>query len=465
MDFSFELEQLEQGVRTPELIQKIISKHKERAEKMKLLYERYKTTSVPIFDRTLDDPMEVNNQVNNDFFSEIIDTKVGYFAGSPVSYLTENDDSGDGIIKEFGDRNRLADLDAEATKFAAICGYGARFIYIDTDGKERAANVNPWEAILLGEKGMDEPDYGLRYYKSFNEQGKEQLRVELCESGLITEYRGSISELKEFKKTNQPFSVCQMYGIMNNEELQGDGEKVLALIDAYDRAISDVNSEIEAFRLAYMAFYGVEAPSPEDEQSFAKTGTFYFRNDGQGGGQKAEFISKSLQDTAIENHLNRLHNNIYRFSQTPDMADEAFAGNSSGVAMKFKILALENKTAGFERKFKSSAIRMFEILQSSWAKRSIQIDPYTIEMKFTRTFPLDLLYEAQASAQLKGLVSEETRLSQLSFVANPAEEVMSMESESELYDLGGDDHGQVGSTSSRSTEKVKQERKKVTQAD
>lgn len=114
-DFTYELEQLEAGDRSPELVERIIGKHKERAAKMKELYERYKGDTVPIFYRVTDDPMEINSQLANDFYSKIIDTKVGYFSGNATSYVLEEEGQNK-LLQDFLVRNRISDVDAETTK-------------------------------------------------------------------------------------------------------------------------------------------------------------------------------------------------------------------------------------------------------------------------------------------------------------------------------------------------------------
>ncbi|WP_419182744.1 phage portal protein [Metabacillus fastidiosus] len=44
------------------------------------------------------------------------------------------------------------------------------------------------------------------------------------------------------------FEYNPLFGIANNKELKADAEKVLALIDAYDRTLSDASNEIEQYR-------------------------------------------------------------------------------------------------------------------------------------------------------------------------------------------------------------------------
>ena len=428
MDYQYELDTLRElkGAITPDLIKKLIEKHTPEAVKMKKLYDRYKQKDVPIQKRLLDDPMKVNNRIANDFMGEIVDTKVGFFAGKPVTYTYADDTrSINDTIQEFNARNRLADLDAEVTKWATITGYGARLLYVDLMGEARATNIPSWEVIFLGELGIDEPEYALRYY-TFETDGAEKVRAEFYDGTQYTTFEGtdatSLQPIDAAK--DHGFEKCPLIGFMNNEELLGDANKVLDDIDAYDRVMSDVNSEIEAFRSAYLALYGVTPPPEGEEESFALAGTLYLND-----GQEAKFVTKTIQDTAVENHLDRLHATIYRASGTPDLTSEGFASQSSGIAIRLKMTALENKAATFERKFKSATLRMWEVLADYYRVKRVVIDPYKVEMKFTRNLPIDWLYEAQVQRDLQGVIPTEERLKLFSGIDNPSLVAQALEEE------------------------------------
>jgi SPP1 family phage portal protein len=255
------------------------------------------------------------------------------------------------------------------------------------------------------------------------------------------------------------FDGIPFIAFINNEERQGDCEKVLALIDAYDRSLSDVNSEIEAFRLAYMLFYGF-VPDQETMELAKQTGAFGI--DHPEDGSKIEFLTKDMNNTIIENHLDRLEKNILRFAKSVNFGDEQFAGNISGVAMKFKMFALESKCIIAERKFTAALRQQFKILASAWVKKGMSINYTDIWFQFKRNFPLNLLDEAQTSATLKGLVGEQTRLSQLSFVDDVQWEIDEMSKEVLELDsmiggftgdpTGGSDAGGTDTSRTRSRE-------------
>lgn len=457
-----EIRQIRDGGISPELIKVILVKFEQKRIFMLRNYERYKASlaGVPVLTRLVDQLQGINNRINNDFFSEIVDIKTGYFAGNPVSYNYDKNAQGyqeatDGIYK-FGQRNNISDLDGEATKLAAICGYCPRMMYLESDNTDRAVerviNLFPWEAVILSDTSMSEPVYALRVYEVTDPGRKSKRVIEFYDDAECVVFRENSKNRFDpdpSHPANGPhnFGACPVWGIPNNEELQGDADKVLALIDAYDRTVSDANSEIEAFRSAYMGFEGGDI----DEETLKLAQQMGAFSVPEGG--KIYWITKNIQDGFIENHLNRLHDSIYRFSKTPDLADQAFSGNASGVALKFKLFALESKCTTFERKFNSAAMHMFRLWTAMMqVKGRGTFDPLNVFMEYKRNFPLDLLHEAEIQATLKGFVSEQTRLSLAGFIDDPEYEIKMMEQEALMnpipnLDTGGDLNGQNNQTS------------------
>lgn len=424
-DYTAEIEAIENGGITDELLRRIIDRHRYNAECNKTLIDRYEALEdgVPIFARNPrfgDTPDVINHKINNDFFSEIVDFKTGYFAGNPIGYsysdtdesLEDTGDVGDTeaeqqaardaaskVVTDFVTRSNMFDIDMECTKFASICGYSGRLFYIDPDGDERVMVVPPNECIILSKtRDITQPTYGVRYFTVKDIHDNEIVKAEFYDNDHIYYATGSaVSNLTIGDKQDNLFGCCPLQGIPNNREMQGDAEKVLALIDAYDRAISDANNESEAFANAYMVFENIHL-SKEEAEAVQKAGAIEITTGPNGG--KVYFLTKQINDGFIEHHLDRLEENIYRFSKTPNMGDESF-GTASGISLKFKLTGLETKCGMFEAKMISAGTYMFKLLASVWAKKQLKIDPLQCVMSFKRNFPLDLLSEAQAVQALK----------------------------------------------------------------
>jgi len=436
----------------------LILEYKPKHEKMISNYQRYKASSapdgVPVFTRKFTDTNKINRQLNNPFDVDIIDVKLGYMLGNPIiygydreKYTVDNvfDDKKYklefGAIDEFNLANDSEDIDGETLKKASICGYAARLLYINQDGQARIMNVNPWECVFISDGSLNEAQYAMRYYDMID-NGKKRVYVEWYDEKNIYYYISAedvANSTKESKlrfipydkngKESQPhmFTGIPLIQFVNNEERQGDCDKVYSEIDAYDRTISDVNSEIEQFRLAYVALFGLN-PTDEMIEQAKKTGFFGFPDKESG----MEFVTKDLNDVAIENHLNRLEDNIYRFAKSVNFEDEAFGGNVSGIAMKFKMFGLESKCVISERKFTAALRTQYKILATAMKAKGANIDYLNMTFTWTRNFPLNLLDEADTTLKLKGLVSERTRLGLLSFIDDPEKEIKQMELEDAL---------------------------------
>jgi SPP1 family phage portal protein len=112
------------------------------------------------------------------------------------------------------------------------------------------------------------------------------------------------------------------------------------------------------------------------------------------------------------------------------MSDESFSGSTmSGEARKWKLLGLESRAGTRERKFSAALREQFALLANIWALRGIAITADMISYQFDRNIPIELSSEAKTTLDLKGMVSEQTRLSLLSFVDDPKQEQADMESE------------------------------------
>ena len=451
------LKLIERNAPMQDIIKHTIAGHAAERERQQRLYDRYTGARLPIDERTMPSYAKIDNRLNNDFVGDIVDTKVGYFAGKPIGYVLDVEEYRDADgnldraryerdylpIQDFNIRNTIEDLDSESAKWAAVCGVCFRYYYIDLNGDARAMNVPPWEVVFIYDQSIDEPQYVMRYYDMEEITGMittTYTRVEWYDGENITFYtlRGGVYELDRTEPVNPKphlFSGVPWAAFLNNDEKLSDAEKVLSLIDGYDRTLSDVNSEIEQFRLSYMAFYGSE-PDPATIDSARQTGAF-----GMPGDSKIEFVTKNMNDTAVENHLDRLETNIRLFAKTVNFTDENFSVNASGIAMKYKMFGLESKCITTENKFRKALRRQYQLLVDIWrAQFAGNLDYLDIYFEFKRNFPLNLEDEAKSTAALKGLVSDRTRLGLLSFVNDVDWEMQQMDAEQGVsLELGDDD--------------------------
>ena len=417
------IEKIKSNGITAEIINKVVERNISKLNYVKSKYERYKGVEVPIFKQKpirlgdfetgnnvyrIDD--KIQNSVANSYDSDIVDTKVGYMYGVPIVYGYDQEDANlKEKLKNFNLRNLSEDLDSELGKLATICGYAARLCYIDLEGNERIKNIKPWETIFFGDD-ISEPVYAMRYVTDKD----NNVKCEFYDEQNVYYFEGQNYSVKYIGQQPHMFEYVPLFGVKNNDELMGDSEKVYTLIDAYDKILSGAVSEIEAGRLAYLVLKGMGADSETLEQ-LKKTGVFELIDERM----DIKYLTKDVNDGMIMNVLAILDANISKFAKTVNFSDEAFGGNSSGVAIRYKLMALENKSIVAERKFKSALMYQFKVLFTAWKHREFHLNNESyLDMffTFTRNIPVNRLEEAQILTMLQGVVSEETRLSQSTLI-------------------------------------------------
>lgn len=422
-----------------EVLKDLIDSHlRDEVPRLTELYNYYKGKH-KILDRKLPDPTKPNNKLVNNFYGQIIDDIVGYFLGIPIIIQHNTDDEIQEQLDIIFQENDKDDLLMEIGKEMSIKGRSALLVYQDEESNTKLAHIPAEEVIFIYDTSKtDELRYAIRVYEleQVNSTGEtEKIRyAEVYDKYSITYYIEEEGEfiLDDGRPNPVPhiFEDVPIVPFVNNKEEMGDFEKIITLVDDYDKIISDASNEQEAFRNAYLVLINMIADT-ELVERLKQEGILSLDEDGD-----AKFLTKNIQTDALENHLNRLEENIYRFAQTPNLSDEKFAHNLSGVAIKFKLFSLENKCIIKERKMMKSIKKVLKLLAKPikviTGKDLKLID---IGIKFTRNVPNNLLEVSQVVMNLNGLVDKHTLLSLLPFVDDPDVVLDLLQKEEEWYNF------------------------------
>jgi SPP1 family phage portal protein len=194
-----------------------------------------------------------------------------------------------------------------------------------------------------------------------------------------------------------------------------DLERAETLVNDYDKVLSDVSNEFEAFRNAYLMLKNLVA-GKDSLEKLKTEGILEVMDNGD-----AKFLTKQIQTEALENHLNRLKESIYTFSQVPNLSDENFAGNLSGVAIRFKLFGLETKCIIKEQKGKTAIRNLFRVISAPVrVLTGHNPDVINLEIEFTRNVPNNITELVDTVTKLEGKVDKETLLALLPFIDDPA---------------------------------------------
>ena len=439
------------AVLTPEIIKKLVEQHKSTVVPRLTKLENYYKGHTDILKRQMADATKPNNKIINPFANYITDMFVGYFMGEPVSYKS-NDKNALEELQLIFNYNDEQDENAELANNASIYGVAYEMCYVDKDGMVRFKNINPKELILIYDNTIEnELLYAIRYYDDkdiFTEQ--EYTVIEVYSREDIKTYRNILVQGDFVLIDEEPhfFGLVPFAEYKNNSDEIGDFELVISLIDAYDKLISDSLNDFEYFCDAYLGLYGMTAE--EEDIMMMKENRVLLMDEGA----KAEWITKNVNDTQMENLKTRLEKDIHKFSKCPNLSDENFVGNSSGVAMAYKNMGTENITSVKERKFKRGLQRRIELIAAITALKSSAFDWRAIEIVFTRNLPVNTAELVDIASKLKGIVSDETIISQLPFVEDVQVELEKLAEQKEanpfysemnpiINDALGEENGEV----------------------
>nr|DAN56591.1 MAG TPA: PORTAL PROTEIN [Caudoviricetes sp.] len=414
---------------------KLVNKHKGELSRLLKLKEMYENRN-SIKKRYQPDLSKPNNKVSHPYADYIVNSIVGYFMGKPVTYsFNENQE----ITTLFDDLYKYNDESAENTQLAtdaSIYGVACELLYLDKELNPRFKAISPLESIAIYDTSVEENLIGfIRHWKAEDVDNRDIDYVEYYNEKKIIKFTtndNSVLEEQEHFWGDVPVVVVE-----NNKDLCSDFDKVVDLIDALDKVVSDTANDFEMFTNAIMVVQGVKL----DKEVFEKLKEMRLMNLVSDSEKNtiidAKYLYKDLPDTALENYKNRLVDDIHKFSAVPNMSDENFANNLSGVSMQFKLSSLEFKCATKESYFRKALLRRIELIcnvLSLLGKLNIKTDEIikSVDIRFTRNTINNNDELVTRALQLSTILSKETLLENLlPFIPSVEEELERLNKEKE----------------------------------
>lgn len=375
-----------------------------------------------------------NNKVVVNHASYIANISSGYLAGNPVSYKSSQN------IEPLTDMLKRADAPTQDSDLAldlSIFGRAFELTYMTNDDvpEPRLAKIDPRSAfVVYDDTVLHEPVFGVIYCPAFDDNGK--LTGYICTlytDTHKTDFRLSANFMICTDRINfpqeHPFGAVPLNEIYNNPDCQGDFEQVISLIDAYDLLMSDRVNDKEQFVNALLMLKGATLGDEDEERSdnyenIKRFGMLELPAEGE-----AAYLTRQFDESSVEILRNALKKDIHTISNVPDMSDDNFGGNVSGVAMAYKLLGFELMTKTKERFFKEGLRYRLKCFNSILLIRGGSVDINGIDITMTRSLPANNAELAGMVSDLSGMVSSETLLSQLPFVDDPSKELERLKSE------------------------------------
>lgn len=445
---------------TPELILRLIQKHKLEAVPRLRKLRRYYEGEHDILKRTFADDSKPNIKIVNNFCRMISDVTQGYFTGHPVTYTSQNDNYLM-HLEDIYNVNIESNQNSLLSKDMSIFGVGFELLYMDDESEIRMTTLPVEEVIMIYNINVKrEPLAAIRYYtiKDYLDPSYTELHVEVYtdkEVLNLVDVGGSLvltSRLEHF------FGICPVIPYCNNDEELGDFEGIMSLQDAYNEAVSDQANDFAYMADSYLVIVGAEDTEDSEFLNMKRNRMLILPENGE-----ADWLVKKTDNQTVESYKNRLTKDIHRFSNVPDINSEDFMTDISGTALKYRWQAMEQACANKERLFVESLYLRQKAICNILAIKGLNFQYADVTAHFKRNLPVNMNETIQLVATLKGVISDETLLSQLPFIDSVQEELEKIEEEMDdpYADFGGeeptadlDDEKPKGAWSSQIEEEV-----------
>ena len=416
---------------TPDRIMKFIMHHsnyqRPRLQNLDRYYQGYNTAILDKNSRRQEEG-KADYRATHSFGKYIADFQTAYSVGNPVNVKVPSED------KRFDAITRANDVDAENYDlFLDMTRYGRAYelVYRGKDNLEHLVRLDPLDTFVIYSLDVDpQPIMAVRYHQ-----------VEIVDD----DNTANLNYMPEFWTATQHvvFKPTALGGVMNLDRQEtlttypvtefknnnfrlGDFENVIPLIDLYDAAQSDTANYMTDLNDAMLIIQGdidtlfdgstvLQGVDPGDEDAakqlakdkldllkemkqanmlLLKSG---FTSNGTQTTTDAKYINKQYDVQGTEAYKQRLANDIHKFSHTPDLTDENFASNASGVAMKYKLLGTVELAATKRRMFEKGLYNRYNIIASLERKASAgwTTDPDQLQFTFRDNLPTDDLGQIQ----------------------------------------------------------------------
>ena len=363
-----------------------------------------------------------NNLLRAPFPRYITEVHTGYFLGLPPT-LDFEDQRAARVFSQLSADLRLGHLLFDIGRDMSICGAGFALVWLEQAGL-RACRCDPLScfSIRSGEAGA--PLLGtVRLFQDI--QGNTA--GILYQADVLRPFTWDGSRVRMEAPEENLLRALPMVPFANNCQGSGDFEMVTGLVDAYNLLLSGAMDDMQSVANAFLALYGMQGTTQSDIDEANRTRVLSLAEGG-----RAEFVVKELDHEALGQLENNLRRNILQLSMTPDLSDEQFAGNASGVAMRYKLWGIEQVRSAKERSFTDGLTALLAALSGGLVLLGTPVDLTAGRPTFYKNLPQDYTELAQTLLSLSPVLSQRTILENLPWVSDAEEELRRKAKEQEV---------------------------------
>ena len=417
------------------IIQTFMTRDLPRLEK----YHKYYKGHMKIDYKQPSDTGRPCNRTVVNFCRTCVNVFNGYITGNDITY--SNNDEGVDIepIMQVLDYNDVHQEDTEYLRNALIFGRACELNYVDAEGQQRFALLDPRQVIDIYDNTLEHNlIYGIYFYRAdfYDETVEDKYFVDVYGESTVRHYISTPGFASFTLIDEEPhfFNQVPMTFFKLDAEEDGIFDQIMSLNDAYNELLSGNVDAFNDFSDAYLMLKGCTA-NEEDLAAMKRHRVLMLDNDAD-----AKFLTKNVADTQVQNTLTDIERLIHVIGNFPDFYASDFSAQS-GVALKYKLIGFTNIARNVEAYMRKALQKRIELICSILNLTDGEAVWRDVDIEFHENLPEDLADVAQTLNLLRGLVSDETLLGRLEFIDNPAEEVERVREETKekmpnLYSYG-----------------------------
>ena len=381
-----------------------------------------------------------------------------YVIGNPVTIgiLEGAEEEQLKVIEEIEWQNDINSLNSDLAFDASVYGRAFEYHFRDKDNVDRVVLISPLEMFVIRDLTVEQNIIAAVHLPIF----ADKVSATVYTKDRIISYKpfsaNSINLIVESEKKHE-YKDVPVVEWWNNRFRMGDYESEISLIDAYDAGQSDTANYMSDLNDAMLLIKGdLEALglSANDIAKMKDANTLLLQTGISANGQQtsadAGYIYKQYDVSGTEAYKNRLANDIHRFSRIPNLDDDRFNATSSGIALLYKMIGLDQVRKNKETYFTKALRRRYELISNihkAINKPLIEADKLTFT--FHPNIPQDVWNEIKAYIEAGGVVSQETLMNNASFTNYKTEQSRILKeggaSDGEISQIVGDVHGKQAS--------------------
>lgn len=414
----------------PEVLRYLLDKAQRQVGRFRMLEDYYLGNHPAL--RGKKGEGEVRVAVN--YAKYVVDMALGYYLGEAVKY-DSNEIARAGAqrggkidlswLLYWYDFQNIAEVDLELGRGMGIFGECIELCYASSEQRPRPRStwLFPGNAVLVCDDSVEHRKlFGMVWERRESLTGQQYYTMTVYTDRTIRHYRSAdvknIAFYPEGEVQEHWFGEVPMILYENNGPRQGDFEQIISLIDAYNQLLSSRLTDKKKFVDALLVFFGMTLREG-DEGRLARERFL----DGAPLDARVEYIQKTFDESGVQVLADALVREMHKMTQTVDMSDEKFSGNSSGQALKLKLLSMELLVKSKMRRMEKG-LKERLCLYNRWLYAMGEmdlVDPAEVDVVFTVNRPIDEEGILDLVTRLQGIVDDQTLLSQLWFVKDPAE--------------------------------------------